>query len=126
MLKRSAVTLVAACALLAPTAATAAKYSGESEQSRPVNFKVKGTKVRNFVAGVNLFCIGRGLEFNAAIPPRAMKVGAKGKFHYKGDDKQGSASIEITGKVKGKTASGKVSMVKNGCSGTAKWTAKRK
>jgi hypothetical protein len=126
MLKRSAVTLVAAFALLAPGAASAAKYSGESEQSRPVNFKVKSGKVRNFVAGVNLFCIGRGLEFNAAIPPKAMKIKAKGKFSYKGDDKEGSASIEITGKVRGGNASGKVSMVKNGCSGTAKWTAKRK
>jgi hypothetical protein len=123
---RSAAALVAAFALVLPATASAAKYSGESEQSRPVNFKVKRGKVRDFVAGVNLFCIGRGLEFNAAIPPRAMRIKARGKFSYKGDDKQGSASIEITGKVKGKTASGKVSMVKNGCSGTAKWTAKRK
>jgi hypothetical protein len=127
MLKRSAVAAIAAVALLAPAgSASAAKYSGESEQSRPVDFKVKGGKVRGFVAGVNLFCIGRGIEFNAAIPPRPMKIKARGKFAYKGDDKQGQASIEITGKVKGKTASGKVSMTRSGCSGTAKWTARRK
>jgi hypothetical protein len=117
--------VVAAATLALPAAASAAKYSGKSEQSRPIDFKVRGGKVRGFVGGVNLFCIGRGLQFDAAIPPRPMKLKGR-KFSYKGDDKQGTASLEISGKVNGANASGTVSMVRNGCSGTAKWTARRK
>jgi len=125
--RTAAIALTALAIVVAPvSAASAAKYSGKSEQSRPVDFKVKGGKVKGFVAGVNLFCIGRGIEFNAAIPPRPMKLKKGGKFSYKGDDKQGQASLEISGKVKGKNASGTVSMTRSGCSGTAKWTAKRK
>jgi hypothetical protein len=111
------------------------KFSGKTEQSRPVSFTLSSGKVKNFVAGVNVYCTNGGVEFNAAIPPGSMKV-KSGKFSYKGRDKKDSANIEITGKVSGAKASGTVSMnysKYNGstgyfdpCGGSAKWSAKRK
>jgi len=76
------------------------------------------------------------IEFNAAIPPKAMKVRKGGKFSYKGTDSVDRSNIEITGKIVGSKASGKVSMTHanydsstgtfSSCSGEAKWSAKRK
>ena len=125
-------------ALTIPAAAFAAggSYKGSSEQERPVTFKVSKGKVKSFEGGINVFCIGDGIKFNAVILPKAMKVKKGGKFSYKGRDKIDSANIEIKGKVKGKKASGKISMTYSqydastrlftGCSGEAKWKAKRK
>ena len=131
----AALTLALAIPAVAP-AAIAGKYKGKTEQNRPVTFKVSKGKVKVFEAGINVFCIGDGIKFNAVIPPKAMKVKKGGKFAYKGRDKIDSANIEITGRVKGKKASGKISMTYSqydassglfqGCSGKAKWSAKRK
>ena len=127
--------LLAALAAMLPAAAFAAttKFSGKNEQNRPLNFKVRSGKVVDFVGGINLFCIGEGFQFNAAIPPRAMKV-TNGRFRYKGDDKEGNATIEISGRIVGRRASGRLSMVKShysssqgrviSCSGDTKWTAR--
>jgi hypothetical protein len=136
-------TLIAATALslalVVPTSGLAAaggKYKGTTEQNRPVTFKVSKGKVKSFEGGINVFCIGDGIKFNAVIPPKAMKVKKGGKFSYKGRDKIDSANIEIKGKLKGKKASGKISMTYSqydastgyfqGCSGEAKFKAKRK
>lgn len=117
-------------------AATGGKYKGKTEQSRPITFRVSKGKVKSFEGGINVFCIGSGIEFNAVIPPKAMKLKKGGKFSYKGRDKIDSANIEIKGRVKGKKASGKISMTHTrydgstgmfqGCSGEAKFKAKRK
>jgi hypothetical protein len=128
-------TLTAALAAAPAAAAPTLKFKGKNENNRPVNFKLKAGKVVDFVGGINLFCIGEGIQFNAVIPPKAMKV-TGGKFKYKGDDKQGDGSIEIKGTITGKKAKGSYSMVTTrysategrviSCSGDTKWTAKAK
>ena len=136
---RLAATAVLTLALAIPAvapAATGGKYKGKTEQNRPVTFKVSKGKVKSFEAGINVFCIGDGIKFNAVIPPKAMKLKKGGKFSYKGRDKLDSSNIEIKGKVRGGKASGTVSMTYSqydastrmftGCSGVAKFKAKRK
>ena len=128
-------TLIVLLALAATAPAAGQKFSGKNENNRPLNFKLRGGKVVDFVGGINLFCIGEGIQFNAVIPPKAMKV-TGGKFKYKGDDKQGDGSIEIAGKITGKRAKGSFSMVTTrysategrviSCSGDTKWSAKAK
>ena len=129
--------LAAALALaVAPAAAAPSKrFSGKNEQNRPLNFKVRSGKVVDFVGGVNLFCIGEGIQFNAAIPPKAMRV-RNGRFKYKGDDKQGNGSIEISGRITGRRAKGRLSMVTShysssegrviSYSGDTKWNARQR
>jgi len=133
-LKHLAVLASLTC-LATPAVAVAAtqKFKGESDQERKVTFKLKGGKVVDFVGGVNMFCSGEGIEFNAAIPPGAIKVSG-GKFSHEGRDKIDSVNLEISGKIKGKKASGKLFMSDSRydassqsfstCSGSAKWTAK--
>ena len=125
----------ALAALIIPTAAVAAtkRFSGKNEQNRPLTFKLRDGKVVDFVGGINLFCIGEGIQFNSAIPPRAMRV-RNGRFRYEGKDKQGNATIEISGRIIGSRANGRVSMVKShysssqgrviSCSGDTKWSAR--
>ena len=126
-------TVIAALAAAPAAAAPTLKFSGKNENNRPLNFKLRSGKVVDFVGGINLFCIGEGIQFNAVIPPRAMKL--KGKtFKYRGDDKEGNGSIDIVVRLKGKRASGTMSMVTSrysasegrfvSCSGDTKWTAK--
>ena len=128
------VAVVLAALLLAPVAVAATKsYKGKNENNRPLTFKLRSGKVVDFVGGINLFCIGEGIQFNAVIPPKAMKVTA-GRFKYKGDDKEGNGSIEITGRIRGKRANGRMSMVTTrysategrviSCSADTKWSAK--
>ena len=129
--------LVAACTLaVAPAAAAPTKrFSGKNDQNRPLNFKVRSGKVVDFVGGINLFCIGEGIQFNAVIPPRSMRVRG-GKFKYKGDDKEGNGSIEITGRIIGRRARGTLTMVTTrysssegrviSCSADTKWNARQK
>lgn len=132
----AAVLLVLLLALPSTGVGAGGKYKGTTTQNRPVTFKISKGKVRNFKAGVNLFCIGSGIEFNAAIPPRPMKIRKGGKFSYKGDDKSDSAEIVVKGKVSGAKVKGRVSMTHSkydagsrmfvGCSGEAKFTAKKR
>ena len=127
----AALTLAVAPAAAAPTK----RFSGKNDQNRPLNFKVRSGKVVDFVGGVNLFCIGEGIQFNAAIPPRAMRI-RNGRFKYEGDDKEGNATIEITGRISGRRASGKLAMVKShysssegrviSCSADTKWNARQR
>ena len=128
--------VVLAALVIAPVAlAAGGKFKGKNENNRTLTFKVKGGKVVDFVGGINLFCIGEGIQFNAVIPPKAMKIRG-GKFKYKGDDKEGNGSIEIRGTITGKRAKGSFSMVTTrysatesrviSCSGDTKWTAKAK
>jgi hypothetical protein len=131
----AALTLALTIPAVAP-AATGGKYKGKTEQNRPVTFKVSKGKVKSFEAGINVFCIGDGIKFNAVIPPKAMKLKKGGKFSYKGRDRINSANIEIKGRVKGSKASGKISMTYSqydastrlfmGCSGEATFKAKRR
>ena len=125
--------VVAALAATPAAAAPTLKFKGKNENNRPLTFKLRSGKVVDFVGGINLFCIGEGIQFNAVIPPKAMKV-TGGKFKYKGDDKEGNGSIEIKGTITGKKAKGSFSMVTSrysategrviSCSGDTKWTAK--
>ena len=127
------VTVIAALSVAPAAAAPTLRFSGKNENNRPVNFKLRSGKVVDFVGGINLFCIGEGIQFNAVIPPKAMKV-TGGKFKYKGDDKEGNGSIEIKGTITGKRARGSFSMVTTrysssegrviSCSGDTKWTAR--
>ncbi len=122
--------------LAAPAAlAGGTSYKGKTDQNRTITFKISGGKVRSFVGGVNMFCIGDGIEFNAAIPPKALKV-TGGKFSYKGRDKIDSVNLEISGKVSGSKVKGKLRMTDSRydaanqefhpCSGSATFTAKAK
>ena len=128
---------LALCAALAAAPAAAAptlKFRGKNENNRPLAFKVRSGKVVDFVGGINLFCIGEGIQFNAVIPPKAIRIKG-GKFKYVGDDKN-EDSIAIRGRIKGRKASGRISMVTTrysateqrviSCSGDTKWSAKRK
>lgn len=124
----------ALCALAGVALAAGSKYSGTTEQNRPVSFKKADGKVKNFNGGITMYCTQSGFQFNSAIPPKAMKL-KDGKFHYKGRDKSDSTDIEINGKINGKNASGKIKMTDSTyyvgtgtfdtCSGAAKWTAKK-
>ena len=115
--------------------AAAPKYRGTTEQNRPVTFKRSDGKVKGFEAGINVYCVQSGTYFDAVIPPKAMKIGKKGKFHYKGRDKADGSNIEVNGKIQGKNASGKVFLSSpkynsssgtfDSCIGQAKWTAKK-
>jgi hypothetical protein len=135
MSKTTLTALAAIAALAVPATASAAKYSGTTKQSRPVTFKVRGGKVHAFQGGVNMFCSQSGIQFNAAIPPRPMKLRG-GRFSYKGRDKSDSTNIVIKGKVSGARASGTVqqsdstyfasSGTFDSCTGSAKWTARRR
>ena len=127
----AASTLAVAPAAAAPTL----KFKGKNDQNRPLTFKVRSGKVVDFVGGVNLFCIGEGIQFNAAIPPKAMKI-TSGKFKYEGDDKEGNGTLEIAGRITGKRAKGTLAMVTSrysasegrviSCSADTKWTARRR
>lgn len=115
---------VAAVAVAKPAPPKAGAYVGKTEVERPVNFKLQGGKIKNFVAGANLFCIGQGIRFDAAIPP-VMTLRGK-TFSFNGEDKNG-AHLEISGKfVSATRVTGVVSMTDSGCSGEAKYSAKRK
>ena len=124
----------AACLAVAPAAAAPTlTFKGKNNQNRPLSFKLRSGKVVGFEGGVNLFCIGEGIQFNTAIPPRAMKV-TNGRFKYEGKDKQGNSTIDITGRITGRRASGKLGMVSShysssqgrviSCSGDTRWTAR--
>jgi hypothetical protein len=114
-------------ALAAPgIAAGPKKFRGTTEHNRPISFKVKGKKVRKFVAGINTFCVGQGIQFRAVIPPGPMKIHRGGKFSYNGPDKGDDTEIQIRGRIKGRKAKGKIQMSYAGCSGAAKWKAKRR
>jgi len=127
MKKTALLAIVLSLALAAPVALAAGrKYKGKTEQNRPISFKVSKGKVRSFEGGINLFCLGSGIRFDAVIPPLPMKVFKGGKFSYKGLDKVASNNIEIKGKVKGKRGSGTISMTSSGCTGKAKFKVKRK
>jgi hypothetical protein len=127
--------LALALVLAGSAVAAAAKYKGKTEQNRPVTFKKGGGKVKGFEAGINVYCVQSGTYFDAVIPPKAMKIGKDGRFHYKGRDKADGSNIEIDGKIKGKKASGKVNLSSpkynsssgtfDSCIGQAKWTAKK-
>ncbi|HEX8204655.1 MAG TPA: hypothetical protein VF587_01205 [Solirubrobacteraceae bacterium] len=138
MRRISLLAALAAVSLLAVAPAAAAptkRFSGKNDQNRPLNFKVRSGKVVDFVGGVNLFCIGEGIQFNAAIPPKAMRV-RNGRFKYKGDDKEGNGSLEIAGRITGRRAKGTLAMVTSrysssegrviSCSADTKWNARQK
>ena len=125
--------LVGALAAAPAAAAPTLRFKGKNDQNRPLTFKLRSGKVVDFVGGVNLFCIGEGIQFNAAIPPRAMRV-RNGRFRYKGEDKEGNSTLEITGRIDGRRARGTLNMVSSrysssegrviSCSGDTKWNAR--
>jgi hypothetical protein len=97
---------VLACAGLMATPAVADSggrlLQGQDEPGPPVTFKVSHGKVKKFVGGVNVLCLGGyGIEFRAAIPPTAMKL-RHGTFSYKGRDASDEANIKIKGELTGK------------------------
>jgi hypothetical protein len=126
-------TIVALLAVTPAAAAPTLKFRGKNDQNRPLTFKLRSGKVVDFVGGVNLFCIGEGIQFNAAIPPRAMRV-RNGRFRYEGKDKEGNSTLEITGRINGRRANGKLGMVSSrysssegrviSCSADTKWNAR--
>lgn len=127
--------VVATAAVPAVAAFKAGSYRGKTSQSRVLTFKVKGGKVTAFSAGVNMMCIQSGIEFNAAIPPGAMKIRG-GRFSYRGRDKIDSVNLTIKGTISGSGAKGTLKMTDSrynaadqsfdSCVGSATWTAKRR
>lgn len=115
------------------TAAPSGAFKGTTSQKRTITFTVKGGQVRAFSAGINMMCIQSGIEFNAVIPPRALRI-AGGRFSYRGRDKTDGTNIEIKGTVAGRSAGGTIKMTDSryvateqsfdSCVGSARWTAK--
>jgi hypothetical protein len=106
------IAVVVAAALAATAfAAKAGPYRGQSESNRPVVFNLRDGKVRNFNGGITLYCVfSRQFRFDAAIPPRAMRVNG-GRFNYKGRDRTGQNKIEIHGRfVSRRKARGTIEM----------------
>lgn len=133
ILALAALTVFAAVAVAAPP--KKGSYKGKTEQNRSITFKVSGGKVKAFSGGVNMICGQSGLEINAVIPPKAMKLKG-GRFSYKGRDKVDGNNIEISGRVNGGKASGKLRMTDSRydagsqsfdvCAGSAKWKTRRR
>ncbi len=129
----AALTVFAAVAVAAPP--KKGSYSGKTSQNRAITFKVSGGNVKAFSGGVNMFCGQSGLQFDAAIPPRAMRL-RNGRFSYKGRDKVDGNNIEISGRVNGGKASGKLRMTDSRydagsqsfdtCAGSSTWKTKRR
>jgi len=92
-------------------AARSGAYRGQSESNRPVTFNLRDGKVRNFNGGITLYCVFSGtFRFDAAIPPRAMRV-RNGRFNYVGRDRIGQNPIEIHGRfVSRRKAKGTIEM----------------
>lgn len=115
-----------------PALGASSSYKGKTSQNRVVTFKLAGGKVSAFSAGLTMMCVQSGLEFNAVIPPKALKV-TGGRFAYKGRDKIDSTNIEISGRVTGRSVKGKVKMTDSrynasnqtydSCVGSATFTA---
>jgi hypothetical protein len=123
-------TILVAAGLSAPAALSAEQgsYSGDTDQNRPVTFKVRDGKVKSFEAGITLYCVFEGtFQFNAVIAPKAMRVKANNRFDYVGEDEGETADIEIHGRfVTRKKATGTIEMGGGGCAGEAKFTATRR
>jgi hypothetical protein len=86
-------------------------YNGQTEQSRPVTFKVVGGEVQTFEAGVNTWCntmYNNRVNFDAIANVPPMAIGPDGSFSYKGDENNGN--IDIKGQITGNTATGTVGM----------------
>ena len=84
-MKRTLILVLAALTVFAAVAVAAppkkGSYSGKTSQNRAITFKVSGGKVKAFSGGVNMICGQSGLQFDAAIPPGAMKLKG-GRFSY--------------------------------------------
>jgi hypothetical protein len=127
--------VLATLAVPVAVAATGGSFKGKTAQNRTLSFTVKGGKVTKFSAGINMMCVQSGIELNAVIPPKALRV-KHGRFSYEGRDATDGTNIEITGRLKGKRASGTVRMTDSrynaasqtfdSCVGSARWTAKAK
>lgn len=112
------------------------EFKGDTSQNHKVTFEVSGHKVRDFSAGINMYCTESGIEVNAVIPPGSMKLNGQRKFAYKGRDTTDGTNIEIHGRLSksGKKASGKIKMTDSrynpvdesfdSCVGSATWKAK--
>lgn len=133
-----AATVAGTVALLAGSPATAApsgSFKGKTTQNRTVTFKLSGNSIKGFSAGINMMCVQAGLEFNAVVPPNALKLKG-GRFSYSGRDVTDGTNIRITGTVTGSTAKGTIRMTDSrydassesfdSCVGSAKFTAKRR
>ena len=86
-------------------------YSGDTEQQRPVSFTVDGGQVKNFEAGVNLWCntmYNNRVTFDAIANVPPLDIGSDGKFSYEGPSDTGN--MKISGTVTGNTATGTVGM----------------
>jgi hypothetical protein len=107
---------VLAAALLAVPAADAAvsagAYKGKTDQNRAVTFKVKKGKVVAFQAGVMTFCNTMGanrFQTDAVANVPDMKVKGNGRFKWSGDTED-DGTIEVSGRITGSKAKGKVTL----------------
>ena len=136
---RLLIAVALALALLAPSAADAArpksgKWSGKVENGAELTFKVSKSRkrVKEFgVFALPVYCFGSGLTTKVfAVPP--VKVKRSGKFKTvfvpKDEDGQAEGELELSGRFKTrKKASGKLKYVRSGCSsGPLEWSAKKK
>ena len=132
--RRFAIVVALLCAaLLAPLAhaALSGGYSGKTSHNRPVTFKVRDGKVKNFEAGINLYCFVFGesgtYQFDAVIPPKALAIKPSGRFDYEGKDAPGTGNIKIHGKfVTKRKATGRIEMGTGSCAGEATFSATKR
>lgn len=115
MLKRLAPVGLAALVLAAPAVAAVSpgSYKGRTDQNRAVTFKIKKNKVVDFQAGVMTYCTTQGdsrFETDAIANLPAIPIKG-GKFHLEKDvERDGTITIEVSGKVTGSKVTGKVTL----------------
>jgi hypothetical protein len=102
--------LITALAVPSASAAVNGSYKGDTEQNRSVTFTIKKNKVRDFQAGMGLWCTTMGnqrllTDAIANLPAIPIKGG---RFDHAWEDDAGEG--EVHGRIKGTKVTGTVSL----------------
>ncbi|MGD0166764.1 MAG: hypothetical protein ABSC51_05665 [Gaiellaceae bacterium] len=104
--------LIAALVLASAVAASGGGlYKGKSKQGLPVSFRVSGTAVKSFSLTGNAICISASKSANESYVLRSAKTGKlSGRGAFTISYVKNTTHVKITGKVSGKSASGRVEL----------------
>ena len=118
-----------ACVAVA-MAAGAQTFKGKTSQKKAIKFKVKAHKITGLGFSINLQCSDHNTLTDSESGFQAIRVGSGGTFS---DDQIGSSDeVKIRGRIKGKKATGKITVTDKlsrtvTCGPrTVKFTAKRR
>ncbi|MGZ4411530.1 MAG: hypothetical protein ACXVY8_05290 [Gaiellaceae bacterium] len=111
--RRSTLAVLLALAVVgAASAATSGRYQGKTKQGVKLSFRATPTSVVGFNTSVSALCVsavsGRSvLEIYPVLRQPAGRIAANGSFqlHFKG---QSSTFIDISGRLRGSSASGRL------------------